>query len=142
VTTCWRSCTSRRSTGARCGAPKRSSASTRRSNAVPTWLASSPMIQRSCGWWAASCSSSRRNGSLSAGASSPRPPRPRSRSQKRPWSSPMLIRPPSRQQSPAEAHQLLPRSTQNTSITELPIQRSGFIVDERSCAISFQAVIS
>jgi hypothetical protein len=65
---------------------------------------------------------------------------PRSRSQKRPWSSPMLIRPPSRQSAPAEAHQLLPRSTQNTSIAELPIQRSGFIVDERSCAISFQAV--
>jgi hypothetical protein len=30
----------------------------------------------------------------------------------------------------------------NTSIAELPIQRSGFIVDERSCAFSFQAVIS
>ncbi|MFM7754826.1 MAG: hypothetical protein ACKO58_10615 [Cyanobium sp.] len=42
---------------------------------------------------------------------------------------------------PAEAHQRLPRSTQNTSIAVLPIQRSGIIVDERSCAISFQAVI-
>jgi hypothetical protein len=53
----------------------------------------------------------------------------------------MLIRLPSRQQSPAEAQQILPRSTQNTSIAELQIQRSGFIVDERNCAISFQAVI-
>ena len=53
----------------------------------------------------------------------------------------MLIRPPSRQQAPAEAHRLLPRSTQKTSIAELPIQQSGFIVDERSCAISFQAAI-
>jgi hypothetical protein len=54
----------------------------------------------------------------------------------------MLIRPPSRQQAPAEPQHLLPRSTQNISIAELPIQRSGFIVDERSCAVSFQAVIS
>ena len=49
--------------------------------------------------------------------------------------------PPHRQQGPAEAHQLLPLSTQNTSIAELAIQRSGFIVDERSYAISFQGVI-
>jgi hypothetical protein len=53
----------------------------------------------------------------------------------------MQIRTPSRLQPSAEAHQLLPRSTQNTSIAELPIQRSGFIMDQWSCAISFQAVI-
>ena len=72
----------------------------------------------------------------------PRPRWPRSRSRKSRWSSLMLIRPPSRQQAPAEPQHLLPRSTQNISIAELPIQRSGFIVDERSCAVSFQAVIS
>ncbi|MBE9171931.1 hypothetical protein IQ216_02185 [Cyanobium sp. LEGE 06143] len=39
----------------------------------------------------------------------------------------------------ARVFQSLPR--QNSSIAELPIQQSGFIVDERSCAVSFQAVI-
>ena len=71
-----------------------------------------------------------------------RPRWPRSRSRKSRWSSLLLSRPPSRQQAPAEPQHLLPRSTQNTSIAELPIQRSGLIVDERSCTISFQAAIS
>jgi hypothetical protein len=53
----------------------------------------------------------------------------------------MLIRLPSRQQPSAEAHQLLPRCTKNTSMAELPIQRSGFIVNPLSSAIYFQAVI-
>jgi hypothetical protein len=139
--TCWRSCTSRRSTGARSGAPTRSSGSTRKSSAAPMSSVSSRTTPRSPAWWAASCWSSRRNGSSSAGASSPRPPWQRSRSQKRPWSSPMLIPPPSQHSAPAEAHQRLSRSTQNTSIVELPVQRSGFILDERSCTVSFQAVI-
>jgi len=52
----------------------------------------------------------------------------------------MQIRTLSRLQPSAEA-QPLPRSTQNTSIAELPIQRSGFIVDQWSCAFSFQSVI-
>jgi transposase-like protein len=73
-------------------------------------------------WWAASCWSRRKNGIWSAGASFPRPPWPKSRSQKRPWISPMLIRPASRQSAPAEAHQLLPRSTRTLSITGLQIQ--------------------
>jgi putative transposase len=140
-TTCWRSCTSRRSTGARSGAPTRSSGSTRRSSGARTWSASSPTTPPSPGWWAASCWSSRRNGSWSAGASSLRPPWPRSRNQKRPWSSPMVICLPSQTNPSAEPHQLLPRSTQNTLIAELPIQRSGFTMDERSCSVSFQAVI-
>lgn len=37
------------------------------------------------------------------------------------------IRHANRQSAPAEAHQRLPRSTQNTSIADLPNQRSGFI---------------
>jgi len=53
----------------------------------------------------------------------------------------MLSRPRKRQPPPAEAHQLLSPSTQNPTITELQIQRSGFIVDQWSSAISFQAVI-
>ena len=39
----------------------------------------------------------------------------------------MVGRPPSRQKAPAEAHKVLLRSTQNTSIDELPIERSGVI---------------
>jgi hypothetical protein len=52
----------------------------------------------------------------------------------------MLIGLPSQTNPSAEAHQHLPRSTQKTSIVEQPIQRSGFIVHERSCTLSFQAV--
>lgn len=90
---------------------------------------------------AASCWSSRRNGSWSAGASSPRPPWPRSRSQKRPWSSPMVNLPRRRLEPSTELSQRLCRSKQNSSFAELLIQRSGLIVDEWSCTISLQAVI-
>ena len=54
------------------------------------------------GWLAANCWSSRRNGSWSAGASSPRPPWPRSLSPRRRSSSRMDIQPIRRQQRPAE----------------------------------------
>jgi hypothetical protein len=49
----------------------------------------------------------------------------------------MVIRLLSQTNPSAERQQLLPRSTQNTSIAELPIQRLRFIADERSCAFSF-----
>jgi hypothetical protein len=113
----------------------------RRSSNAPTWSASFPTTPRSPAWWVASCWSSRSNGGWSAAVSSPRPPWPRSWSQKSRWSSPMLILPTSRQHPSAEAHQLLPRSIHNSTITELHIQRSGFTMCEWSCLISFQAVI-
>jgi transposase-like protein len=58
----------------------------RRTNVV----GSSPMTLRSSAWWTASCWSSRKKGTWSAGASSPGPPWQTSRSQKRPWSSSMV----------------------------------------------------
>jgi putative transposase len=63
------------------------------SNAAPTWSASSPTTLPSPAWWAANCWSSRRNGSWSAAASSPRPPWPRSRSQMRLLTSPIALQP-------------------------------------------------
>ena len=65
----------------------------RNPNAAPTSSASSPTTPRSPAWWAASCWSSRRNGSWSAAASSPRPPWPRSRAPRSRWNSPMAIWP-------------------------------------------------
>jgi hypothetical protein len=96
------------------------------------FTSSDPTTRRSCGWWAASCWSSRRNGSWSAAGSSARPQWPRARIQKRPWSSPMVNLPRRRLEPSTELSQRLCRSTQNSSIAELPIQRSGFIVNKRS----------
>ena len=53
----------------------------------------------------------------------------------------MVIRHSRQKQPSAETAQLLPRSTRFASVAELHIQRSGFILDQWSCAISFQAVI-
>jgi hypothetical protein len=44
----------------------------------------------------------------------------------------VLIRQTSRQKPSTEPHQRPPRSTQNSTIADLHIQRSGFIVDKRS----------
>ena len=73
----------------------------RRTNVVGIFPNDAAIVRR----WALSCWSSRRNGSWSAGASSRRPPWPRSLSQTRPSSLPMR-KTPSRQLEHSAEHQL------------------------------------
>ena len=82
--------------------------------------------------WAVSCWSNRRNRSWSAAVSSLKPPWPGSLNQQKRLYSPMESKPIRRQRQPAKTQQPLPCSIPIPSIAGLHIQRSEFIVDERS----------